>query len=209
MARLVRRNEMTPKKAKNRDKAFWSLVSVGSACSCWRWNGGQSRKGYGRFWDGKKTVQANRYAWKTKHGKEMSPEKDACHTCDHPWCVNPDHIWGGTRSENLKDSIKKGRWHRLDMHLHGRRVLKEEDIPNIVQLCDSGVSQKFVANRFGVTRQRIGQVVRVALKAENAELVTKCKRLERSINTTHTCKDHYCQACEFESDRAKAELEGM
>jgi len=35
----------------------------------------------------------------------------ACHECDVRNCINPFHLWIGTRSENIKDSSRKGRWH--------------------------------------------------------------------------------------------------
>src|SRR5262245_30404599 len=34
----------------------------------------------------------------------------ACHTCDNRPCVNPDHLFEGTKGDNARDSIKKGRF---------------------------------------------------------------------------------------------------
>jgi len=34
-----------------------------------------------------------------------------CHHCDNPSCVNPEHLFIGTRSENMKDAYKEGRVH--------------------------------------------------------------------------------------------------
>lgn len=32
-----------------------------------------------------------------------------CHSCDNPWCINPKHLWWGTRQENSADMGRKGR----------------------------------------------------------------------------------------------------
>ena len=42
---------------------------------------------------------------------------DCCHTCDTPACVNPEHLFVGTRSDNMKDAGKKGRhWSQKAEH---------------------------------------------------------------------------------------------
>lgn len=33
----------------------------------------------------------------------------ACHHCDNPICVNPDHIFIGTGKDNMQDWTKKGK----------------------------------------------------------------------------------------------------
>jgi hypothetical protein len=35
---------------------------------------------------------------------------EVCHRCDNHWCINPDHLFLGTRLENVQDSIAKGRF---------------------------------------------------------------------------------------------------
>jgi hypothetical protein len=40
----------------------------------------------------------------------MSPGKlHVCHSCDHPWCMNPRHFWLGTPKQNAADRERKGR----------------------------------------------------------------------------------------------------
>ena len=78
--------------------------------SCWFWVGG-TNKGYGMFyWNpSKPQMAAHRVAWLLYKG-EIAGNLDVCHACDIPQCVNPEHLFLGTRSENLCDSVAKGRW---------------------------------------------------------------------------------------------------
>ena len=41
---------------------------------------------------------------------QHKPGIDAMHSCDNRWCINPAHISAGTRSDNVNDAVKKGRW---------------------------------------------------------------------------------------------------
>lgn len=77
---------------------------------CWEWTGWRDRDGYGSFWDKtlKRTLRAHRVACEAKHGP-ISKGLFACHTCDNPWCVNPDHLFIATNQENQLDSVAKGR----------------------------------------------------------------------------------------------------
>lgn len=43
---------------------------------------------------------------------EDRPDLVARHTCDHNWCINPDHLLAGTQRDNILDAIEHG---RLDM----------------------------------------------------------------------------------------------
>ena len=54
-----------------------------------------------------------------------------CHTCDNPGCINPDHLFLGTQNDNIKDSIKKGRWPDKIGETNGRAILTEYKVREI------------------------------------------------------------------------------
>lgn len=86
---------------------FWSKVN--KTKTCWLWTGANDGR-YGIVWlDGKKH-KAHRVAWLLCHGEDVPPGLAACHHCDVPACVRPDHLFVGTKQDNMRDSIAKGRF---------------------------------------------------------------------------------------------------
>jgi len=76
---------------------------------CWEWTGCLDKKGYGQFYYKGKHRRAHRVSWALKYGEIPPSELFACHKCDNPKCVNPDHLFLGTQSDNMKDMSRKGR----------------------------------------------------------------------------------------------------
>ena len=78
---------------------------------CWIWTGcASSKKGtpYGRFSFGGKVRFAHRISFLIYNGVLFD---DLCvlHRCDVPSCVNPNHLFLGTKKDNAQDMTRKGR----------------------------------------------------------------------------------------------------
>lgn len=98
------------------EERFWAKVDretgpvhVPELGQCWPWTAGTFRRGYGSFSFGGHRVQAPRFSLALKLGEPLTTELVACHRCDWPPCVNPEHLFPGAQSVNVRDAVAKGR----------------------------------------------------------------------------------------------------
>jgi hypothetical protein len=87
-----------------------SRVVVDSATGCWLWTGGKTKDGYGLMAvpGTRKLVYVHRLAFEL-FNRELASGECALHKCDVRNCVRPDHLFGGTRTDNAADKVAKGR----------------------------------------------------------------------------------------------------
>ena len=110
------------------------------------------RNGYGLFRMSDRHHLAHRMAFRLFKG-ELADGLDVMHSCDNPACVNPDHLSLGTRLENMRDAVRKGRAARGERH--GRHKLTEEMARDV--LAADGM-QRDIAKRFGVSQTTVSQI---------------------------------------------------
>ena len=130
---------------------FWSQVTHDKTKGCWLWQGYTVGKGYGRFMFEGQNMVAHRYAYQQL--VEAIPEgMQVCHRCDVPACVNPDHLFLGTNSDNQKDSLVKGR--------HNTGVVRPEDVQEIKRLHkETGLKATGLARKFGVSKAVVKNIL--------------------------------------------------
>lgn len=91
-------------------RRFMEQVSPEPNTGCWLWMGsltGYVHPIYGALCVDGTTFAAHRLSHRIFKGHPGV--LDVCHECDNPWCVNPQHLWLGTRQQNMADRQRKGR----------------------------------------------------------------------------------------------------
>ena len=83
-------------------------IEINQYTNCWEWIGSTNNLGYGFIRDGKGMRTAHRVSYE-EHIGVIPKGMCVCHTCDNPKCINPNHLWLGTRKQNTQDMISKGR----------------------------------------------------------------------------------------------------
>lgn len=135
---------------------------------CWIWIASCRHGKYGQFRISKDPSKAlhlaHRAAWILYRG-EIPYGMNVCHRCDVPCCVNPDHLFLGTYSDNMQDASVKGRlnWKQGEIRNlpvgegHHSAKLSTQDIVFIRQSQESGV---LLAGRYHVSPITISRIRR-------------------------------------------------
>ena len=90
------------------EKRFLSKLGEPTPSGCIEWQQPTHRFGYGWITIRRRAVLAHRFAWIRANGP-IPDGMDVLHRCDNPPCCNPEHLFLGTRADNAKDMIAKGR----------------------------------------------------------------------------------------------------
>lgn len=120
---------------------------------CWIWMGKLRRRIDDSERYGVITIQGReQYVHRTmfllRHGK-ITHGLEVCHKCDIRCCINPDHLYSGTRKRNLMDAVSRGRMSRK------LGILAVREIRNMIR---GGFLPKEISRRFGVNRTTIQRI---------------------------------------------------
>ena len=170
----------------NTPEEFWGRVDQSTGVdSCWIWTKGKNDRGYG-------LASYQGLSWKAHRLAALLSGMvidDLCvlHKCDNPPCVNPSHLFVGTRGDNNRDTSRKGRmatgdrhWTRMnpesvkrgDMHYtksnpelvsrgeaNGMAKLRQKDVEEIRFLRFLGLAYPEIASHYGVYRSTIQKII--------------------------------------------------
>jgi len=128
------------------EQNFWDKVLVAPG-SCHEWLAATSND-YGVFTIFRVLYYAHRISFLLKYG--YLPEF-VLHTCDNPSCVNPEHLYDGTHSDNMIDRSQRG-------FVQGHK-LTPNDILEVRKLLALGqLTNKEIGERVNVTEGIISNI---------------------------------------------------
>lgn len=152
---MLDRSEATDHETRVAENTFWSKVK--KTDTCWLWTGSFVPGGYGNFRHRSITMLAHRYSLKI-HGIHFTKEQVIRHTCDVRACVRPDHLVPGTRAENARDAVNRGRYPEGELSI--RSKLRESQVVEILdEYLTKNATTKHLASRFSVTENCIESIV--------------------------------------------------
>ena len=122
---------------------------------CWLWDGAVIG-GYGISRLFGEPIRAHRLSWILFNRWPIPHKMDICHKCDVPLCVNPNHLFLGTRLENIRDMHRKGRANTPRGERSGSARLTAKEVLDI--RADQALTQEQLANKYGVSPSTIHSI---------------------------------------------------
>lgn len=147
---------------------FNDLISRGGDEACWYWRGAVNNRGYGVFRLGRRVVMAHRHMFELEHGRP--PVGMVLHTCGKKTCVNPRHLYEGTKPRPRDaDAELLERLDRVALPQvsrsrgspgsnNPRARLTDEQVRKICTQLDQGVSPRVIGVDFGVDAKSIRNI---------------------------------------------------
>lgn len=141
------------------------LKHVEKTDTCWLWTGHRNSDGYGVVRAGEHSMSgAHRISYILFVG-DIPKGLCVCHHCDNPPCVNPEHLFIGTRKDNTQDAMKKGRWRPTDYGFQKginniKNILNEVQIKEIVSQRAKGATYRSLSELFNVSESCIRDITR-------------------------------------------------
>lgn len=123
---------------------------------CWLWMGACAVNGYGHFAldasQPARPILSHRASW-LLHNGPIPDGLCVLHKCDVRQCVRPDHLFLGTRTDNMRDASKKARLAYGERHVN--TPLTSEQVRQILV---SNAPLVRLAEQFSVSARTIDNI---------------------------------------------------
>lgn len=124
---------------------------------CWLWTACETDGGYGLITYRNRSIGAHRAAW-IAFRSPIPKGAMVCHKCDTPQCMNPDHLFLGSPSDNARDMVRKGRNRDNSGSRHGMSKLDETKVREIRRRWMSGHTRRQIASDYGIDYRHVSYI---------------------------------------------------
>ena len=97
-------------------------------------------------------------------GRELPDDLFACHKCNNPSCVNPNHLYAGTPKDNAWDAIRSGTFKHAKPapkgEQHALAKMTRGDVDYAIEMKKRGVSLRKSAKVLGVSPSALSKAWR-------------------------------------------------
>jgi hypothetical protein len=129
-------------------------VQVDPNTGCWNWCKGMMTVGYGLVYNGEQSVAAHKASYEAYYGEiPNGTQVLVLHRCNNPKCINPDHLYLGSKKSNMYDALQSGVF-------TGRRILRKEDRSFIKYLHSKGLSMRLIAKMYLTNHPQISRAIK-------------------------------------------------
>lgn len=126
---------------------------------CWVYTGCRVKKsGYSKIYYRTGVMTGSRAMLQVKLGIILSADENACHTCDNPGCINPEHLYKGNQLQNMQDAVDRDRLNTARGTRRAKQAKLTEPLVAEIKRRLSAESQRSLAKEFGVSHTVIYKV---------------------------------------------------
>lgn len=141
---------------------FIEKIRINDITDCWEWIGGKNDDGYGNFYvKGKGILKAHKISY-IIHIGDIPEGMCVCHHCDNPSCVNPYHLFLGTRKDNMQDMSEKKRYvvPKLKGEKCGASKLSDKQVEEMRKIySEIKISTRKLGELFGISQPQACRIV--------------------------------------------------
>lgn len=124
---------------------------------CIRWKASVGTDGYGQLWVGGKNYLAHRVSY-FLHNNNIDNSLVVLHKCDTPRCVNPKHLFLGTKHDNSQDMLIKGRQARGELNINAK-LTKAIALKIREEYAQGKVSQQKLGRKYNVKQTTVSDII--------------------------------------------------
>ena len=122
---------------------------------CWRWTGSTHTDDYGTISVDGEVKLAHRVSYYLDNGEW--PTEMVLHTCDNPWCVNPDHLHEGSQEQNMLEASERNQVSQGEDRPLSK--LTVDDVIEARERAATGESHQSIADDMPVNRRTLSRAI--------------------------------------------------